>query len=109
MLKNRERHMKLYAPLTEEGEGKYLGSYPMSFSYRSSEEVETGEVLYTNLRLSAYADRRRAPRGGYRRGMVITDESGAERYHVLVPVLAGRLWIMKIERVITNGDGEAER
>lgn len=105
MMKRHERYMKLYAPLTESGEGEFMGYFPVSVSYRTSEEVEANDVRYTNLRLSVYADRHRSPSGGYRRGMVLESIDGSERYHVLVPILIGRMWILKTERVMMSGDG----
>jgi len=91
--------MKVYAP-----EGELLGRYPVSVSYRTAEEVEAGDMLYTNLRLSVYADRHRSPSGGYLRGMVLESEDGQTRYRVLVPVLSGRTWVIKAEAVMTDGD-----
>ena len=108
MLKRRERYMRVYSPATEDSYGEFLGRFPVSISYRTSEEVESDDLVYTNLRLSAYAERHRSPSGGYRRGMTLEEDSGSERYHVLVPVLSGRLWILKLERCMTNGDGEEE-
>lgn len=96
--------MRVLMP-TEDGGEKLLGSFPVSFSYRTAEEVATEDVLYTNLRFSVYADRRRSPAGGYKRGMILESVDKDERYHILVPILAGRLWIMKAERVLMNGDG----
>lgn len=108
MLKRMERYMRIYSP-SDKGEGELLGYFPLSVSYRTSEEVEAGDVLYTNLRLMMYADSRRSPVGGYKRGMVIDSMDGAERYHVLVPIQLGRLWILKAERVMSDGDGAAAR
>ena len=106
MLKQREKYMKVYSPSMEDSGGEFLGRFPVSISYRTSEEVESNDLVYTNLRLSAYAERHRSPSGGYRRGMTLEDDSGLVRYHVLVPVLSGRLWVLKLERCMTNGDGE---
>lgn len=106
MLKRLERSLRVYAP-AEGGEGELLGYYPMSVSYRTAEEVESGDMRYTNLRLTGFADRNRSPEGGYRRGMVITDDSGAERYHVLVPVAVEKMWILKLEQVLMGGDFHA--
>jgi len=103
MLKRSERMMKVYSPT--DGEPEFLGHYPVSMSYRTSEEVAAEDMLYTNLRLSVYADRCRSPEGGYRRGMVLESDDGKERYTVLVPVIAGRTWILKTERVMFVGDG----
>ena len=107
MLGRRQRMMTVYAPSGEYGaKGERLGEFPLSMSYRTSEEVESDGLLYTNLRITAYAGAHRAPAGGYLRGMTITNGGGDERYALLVPVRAGRLWILKLERVMTDGDGE---
>lgn len=108
MLKRHERYMKLFSP-EEAGERQFLGYFPVSVSYRTAEEVEAGDMLYTNLRLNIYCDRRRSPSGGFRRGMLFESAGGGERYHVLVPVSVGRLWCLKAERVMTDGDGEDVR
>lgn len=102
MLKSLERYMKVYAP-SDDGRGEFLGYYPIAVSYRTSEEVESGDMLYTNLRLSLYGDRHRSPSGGFVRGMVIESDDASERYFVLVPILTGRTWILKAERVMMDG------
>ena len=104
MLKRYEKYMKVYSPTTDEGKGEGMGYYPVSLTFRTSEEVEAGDVLYTNLRYTAYGRRHRAPAGGYRRGMILEDADGGE-YHVLVPTLVEDLWILKVERVMQNGEG----
>ncbi len=96
--------MRVYAP-SDTDVGEFLGCFPVSVSYRTSEEVESGDVLYTNLRLSLYCDRYRSPEGGYKRGMIIDSMDSTERYHVLVPMLIGRTWVLKAERVMSGGDG----
>ena len=107
MLKRLERMMNVYSPAEEYGStGNLIGQFPLSFSFRTAEEVESGGVMYTNLRVTALSMADRSPDGGYRRGMTIEDENGCERYHVLVPVRVGRIWILKLERVMENGDGE---
>ena len=107
MLKRCERFMRVLLPLPD-GSEKLLGSFPVSFSYRTAEEVTSGDMLYTNLRFSVYADRRRSPAGGYKRGMILESDDRSERFHILVPILTGRLWIMKAERVLLNGEGECD-
>lgn len=104
MLKRHERYMKLFSP-EKNGEREFLGYFPVSVSYRTAEEVEAGDLLYTNLRLSIYSDRRRSPSGGFRRGMLLESLGGEEKYHVLVPVIVGRMWCLKAERVMSDGDG----
>ncbi len=99
ILKRRSKYMKLYTP-----DGEFLGRYPVSVSYRTAEEVESGDVLFTNLRLSVYADRHRSPSGGYIRGMILESEDGGDRYRVLVPVMSGRMWVIKAEAVMADGD-----
>ncbi len=37
--------------------------------------------------------------------MLLESIDGSEKYHVLVPVMVGRMWILKTERVMVNGDG----
>lgn len=106
MLKRYERYMRVYSSADPDKAAEALGYYPISMSYRTSEEVEAGDVLYTNLRYSAYASARRAPDGGYKRGMVLESPETGERYHVLVPTLSGKVWIMKVERAMLNGEGE---
>lgn len=104
MLKRYRRKMKLYAP-ADHGQGELIGYYPVSVSFRTSEEVESGDMLYTNHRYSAYCDRSRAPVGGFTRGMILEGDGG-ERYHILSPVLAGKLWVMKVQRTLMNGEEE---
>ena len=99
ILRRRERYMKVYSPC-----GEPLGTFPAAISYRSSEEVETGDVNYTNLRLSVYADRHRSPSGGYLRGMILESDDGREKYRILVPVVSGRMWVMKAEALMLDGD-----
>lgn len=103
MLKRCERYMKVFAP-SDTDEGDMLGYFPLAVSHRTSEEVESHDMIYTNLRLSLFGDRHRSPSGGYTRGMIIESQDGRERYRVLVPVLTGRTWVMKAERVMMNGD-----
>lgn len=105
MLKRYGRKMKLYAP-ADHGLGDFIGYYPVSMSYRTSEEVESGDMLYVNHRYSAYCNASRAPESGFVRGMTLVGEGG-EHYHVLSPVLAGRLWVMKVQRVLLNGEEES--
>lgn len=103
MLKRFERRVRVYAPAVDGGE--VLGEYPVTMSYRTSEEVEENDLWYTNVRFTVYAERHNSPAGGYRRGMFLESEDGRERYRVLVPVEAGRMWLMKAERVMTDGEG----
>lgn len=105
-MKHLETSAEVYAPVTDEGDGALLGHYPVVISYRSAEEVESGDVQYTNVQYTVLGDVNRAPSGGFRRGMVIEPEGGG-RYHVLTAVTAGRIWIMKALRAVTNG-GETE-
>lgn len=107
MLKRRERYMKLYAP-AESGMGEFMGYFPVSLSYRTSEEVESGDVLYSNLRVSVYCDKHRSPEGGFVRGMILESLDGGERLHVLVPVCVGRFWLLKTEMTMENGEGLKE-
>jgi len=105
MLRRYDRYVKVYSPEEDGAGGEFLGYYPVAMTYRTSEEVESGDVLYTNLRYSGYGRVRRAPAGGYRRGMTLEGDGG-ERYHVLVPVRIGRIWLLKLERVVQDGEGE---
>ena len=105
MLKRYERYVRVYSPEENGVGGDFLGYYPVAMPYRTSEEVESTDVLYANLRYTAYGKVSRAPAGGYRRGMTFEGDGG-ERYHVLVPVRIGRLWLMKVERVMCHGEGE---
>ena len=106
MLKRYERRIKVFEDGGDEGkDGAYLGYYPLSFCYRTSEETEESDMLFSNLRCTAYGDAARAPDGGYRRGMKLVSPDGG-RYTVLVPVRVGRLWILKLEHPVYNGDCE---
>lgn len=105
MLRRFERIMKVYSPATDETQGEGMGYYPVSLTLRTSEEIASEDVLYSNVRYIIYGKKHNAPDGGYRRGMILEDMDGA-RYHVLVPILVGRCWIMKAERVMENGDSE---
>lgn len=104
MLKRCERYMRVFAP-SDSDEGEMIGYFPLAVSHRTSEEVESHDMAYTNLRLSLFGDRHRSPLGGYTRGMIVQSIDGMERYRVLVPVLTGRTWVIKAERVMMNGDG----
>ena len=106
MLKRYERRIKIFEDDADEGkDGAYLGYYPLSFCYRTSEEAEESDMLFSNLRCTAYGDAARAPDGGYRRGMKLISPDGG-RYTVLVPVRVGRLWILKLEHTVYSGDCE---
>lgn len=105
MLNRFRRKMKLYAP-ADSGIGELIGYYPVSVSYRTSEEVESGDMLYTNHRYVIICPATRAPRSGFLRGMILEGEGG-ERYHILSPVLAGRYWVMKAQRTLMNGEEES--
>ena len=105
MLKRSQKKMKLYAP-ADAGTGKFIGYYPVSVSFRTSEEVESGDMLYTNHRYVIFCSAARAPEAGFCRGMILEGDVG-ERYHILSPVLAGRLWIIKAQRTLMNGEEES--
>lgn len=106
MLKRYEKRVKIFEGGDEGKDGAYLGYYPLSLCYRTSEEVGEGDMLFSNLRCTAYADASRAPAGGYRRGMRLESPDGEGYYTVLVPVRVGRLWILKLERTLYSGDCE---
>ena len=103
MLKRCEKTYRVFAPREGGGAGEELGYYPLSLSGRTSEEVESGDIMYTNYRLAAFAEKTRAPAGGYKRGMILTGDGG-EEYHVLLAAPAGRLWNLKLERVVYGGE-----
>jgi len=84
--------------------GRIIGHYPLSFSFRTAEEVDSGGVLYSNIRAAAYANRRRAPAEGYSRGMTLTSPDGKEEYRVLVATCLGSLWSLRLEAVHFDGD-----
>ena len=83
---------------------RVIGHYPLSFSFRTAEEVDAEGVLYTNIRAAAYAPRHRSPDCGYFRGMILTSPDGGESYRVLVATCLGGLWSLRLEAVHFDGD-----
>lgn len=111
MLKRLEKSFKVYDVPSEKETGKdgeYLGYYPLSFCFRTSEEVGESDMLFSNLRYSASARDVRVPNGGYRRGMTVVSGDG-EKFRILVALKIGRMWTLKLESTVYDGDGGVMR
>ena len=74
-------------------------------SYLSEEESSEDDVERTRLRFTGVVRRERAPLGGFVRGMSLVSDNA--RYTVCSARCVGRLWVMALERVMFEGDGNA--
>ena len=74
-------------------------------SYLSEEESSEDDVERTRLRFTGVVRRERAPLGGFVRGMSLVSDNA--RYTVCSARCVGRLWVMALERIMFEGDGNA--
>ena len=77
-----------------------LGTVRCAMSYLSEDDVER-----TRLRFTGVVRRERAPLGGFVRGMSLVSDNA--RYTVCSARCVGRLWVMALERIMFEGDGNA--
>ena len=82
-----------------------LGTVRCAMSYLSEEESSEDDVERTRLRFTGVVRRERAPLGGLVRGMSLVSDNA--RYTVCSARCVGRLWVMALERIMFEGDGNA--
>lgn len=96
-----ERKYTLFSPASCGGERRIceLGAVISSLG---SAEITDGGAEASRLSASACVRRECAPKGGFVRGMRLA--RGSESYRVLSAVLCSRLWILRLERTVMDGE-----
>lgn len=96
-----EHRYTLFSPSDEGGERR-LGEIGAVVSRLSTDEVTGDDVERSRITASACVRREYAPAGGFVRGMRLV--RGTERWRVLSAVLCARLWVLRLERTIMDGE-----
>lgn len=96
-----ENRYTLFSPAPGGGE-RNAGEISAVVSRTGAGEVSSDGVERSRVTASACVRRELAPDGGFVRGMVLV--RGRERYRVLSAVLCSRLWVLRLERTVMDGE-----
>ncbi len=96
-----ERKYTLFSPAAGGGE-KRICELGAVISRLGAEESSDDGVHSSGVRASACVRRECAPKGGFVRGMRLA--RGSESYRVLSAVLCSRLWMLRLERTVMEGE-----
>lgn len=88
--------------LPGESGSERLGEITAVVSRLSAEELTGDDVERSRITASACVRRECAPAGGFVRGMRLV--RGTECWRVLSAVLCARLWMLRLERTVMDGE-----
>lgn len=96
-----EKNYTLFSPAPGGGERR-VGEIGALISLLGEQEHEEGGVKSSRMRATACVRRECAPEGGFVRGMLLA--RGRESYRVLSATLCSRLWMLRLERIVMDGE-----
>lgn len=79
-----------------------IGTVRLSLSYLSEKESESEGIERSRINLCGIARRECSPLGGFSRGMKLV--SGKTSLTVCSARCEGRIWVLRLERIISGGD-----